>query len=87
MGKNVHADSPEVTQPPEPGAWPFPDRIVQDAEFRERFLGGGSKTTEWRERAAGKLPPRRTVGGRVIGRRLYDCLTWLAALPTEEPAE
>lgn len=64
----------------------LPDRIVTDLEFRQVFLGGRSETAEWRLRKAGKLPPRIVVDGRAIGRRLSDCLAWLAALPTEKPA-
>ena len=67
--------------------WPLPDRIVPDLEFRQIFLGGRSETAEWRLRKAGKLPPRIVIDGRAIGRRLSDCLAWLAALPTENPAE
>lgn len=62
----------------------LPDRIVKNTEFRKEFMGDASVATEWRERQRGKLPPRIKVGGRVIGRRLSDCLAWLAALPTEE---
>lgn len=76
----------EASQPPALLGDPLPDRIVQNAEFCKAFLGGASEATEWRERQAGKLPPRIKVGGRVIGRRLSDCLAWLAALPTEDPA-
>ena len=53
------------------------DRIISRPEFRE--LTGLSRTSEWRGRRDGKLPPVVRVGDRIIGYRESDYLKWLAA--------
>jgi len=62
-------------------------RIIRTEEVTKKT--GLSRTTLWRRERAGHFPPRRDLGGGMVGWLEADVDEWLESRPykTEEPQE
>jgi prophage regulatory protein len=57
----------------------MPDRFLRSPEVTRRV--GLSRTSIWRAEKAGRFPPRRVIGGGIVGWLESEVQAWIESRP------